>query len=145
MTHLTISPHHARRKLAVSYSGLYALLGRKRRYDLADIERILAARPKPSRRTRGPQVTVNPHGLTPKQAAQHLGISQPSLAWAANQGAIPRVKRGRGWTRYLPEHLDSPAVQEVAEVIRRNERAVIVAAQQREQAAMARKLEGATK
>lgn len=86
------------------------------------------------KRTRGPHRAVNPHGLTPKQAAHRLGISQPSLAYAANAGAIPRVKRGRGWTRYLESDLASVPVQSVARKIRNHERQVLAAAQKREEA-----------
>lgn len=142
ITRAYLSPSRARRKLAVSRADLHALLGRHDRYDADAVQRILDSRPR--RRTRGPLRTVSPQGLTPKQAASKLGISQASLAYAANAGAIPRVKRGRGWTRYLESDLVSKPVQAVARKIRNHERQVLAAARKREQAAMAAKLEEAT-
>lgn len=84
------------------------------------------------RRTRGPMLAISPHGLTPKQAAHQLGITQSALAWAANMGAIPRVKRGRGWTRYLAADLASATVQSIARKIRNHERQLWLAAQDRQ-------------
>ena len=89
--------------------------------------------------------TIHADAMSPKQAAQHLGITQPMLAWAANQGAIPRVKRGRGWTRYRLFDLERPAVKALARKIRNHEQQVRDAALAREQAAMAAKLEEATR
>ena len=52
-------------------------------------------------RTKGAkQRSYNPVSMTPKQAAQFLGIDQRALPALVRLGIIPSIKLGRGWTRY---------------------------------------------
>ena len=46
------------------------------------------------------QKAYNPASMTPKQAAQFLGIDQRALPALVRLGIIPAYKMGRGWTRY---------------------------------------------